>query len=536
MTFKDIDVQQPVTGKEFFDREEILGKLVAGGQNIALIGTRKAGKTSLLRQFLAVQKTYLVSYYYLPFEETFDYFIFNFFNNAAVAYLRFKDRLAEVGEDAPRKQFNQLLVQLVLARPEMANYLNGLKDIDGQSRDKGYLRGAMSTLFELPYRLIEPEKKEFVVILDEFQNVAAFNGIVPDVLRQKIQEKRGVYYYLAGSEIGLMEDMVSRYKTPLFGHFTNFRVDGFSYEDARQFALTQFQKRGLIINEGLLNFLISLTGGFPFYIRVLVYELSSLLVKGKKEFVDQGDIKAALGKSLFSQQGRLYKHFEETLDVSLQRRRSGRFYQILKAVAQGPIGITEVAELTGLKVTSLPTYIDGLLKTELIAKKDGRYFVRDTLMRFWLNAGLSLQESSILDPQEKLDTFNQKTKELFDRLKTDLGIAREAQVREIFVLSGDYQRVRGGFIEGRELDIIGENEKSFLLGEIESKNVVKGDVERFLGKTRKIKVRVDRKIFVALMGMEKDAWSLAGAEKVEVWDLARVNKERQKHKLVPLRL
>lgn len=422
MKTKDIDVQQPVTGEEFFDREEVLRKLVDGGQNIALIGPRKAGKTSLLQQFLTVQKTYIASYYYIPFEETFDYFIFNFFNNIAVAYLKFKNKLTDVRENVPKRQFNQLLVQLELAKPEIASYLNGLKEIDGQSRNKGYLRGAIAVLFELPYLLIKKEKKEFVVILDEFQNVASFNSIIPDVLRQKIQEKKGVYYYLAGSEIGLMEDMINRYKTPLFGHFTNFRVDDFSYQDARQFALAQCKKRGLIINEGLLNFLISLTGGFPFYIRILVYELSSLLNKEKKEFVDKKDIKMALRKSLFHQQGRLYKHFEETLDVNLQRRRSGRFYQILKAIAQKPMGVTEAAELTGLKVTSMPAYIDGLLKTELIVRKDSQYFIKDTLMRFWLNAGFSIQESSILDTQKKLDTFNQKIKEFFNSLKTELGV------------------------------------------------------------------------------------------------------------------
>jgi len=536
MKLKDIDVQQPVTGKEFFDREEVLQKLVDGGQNIALVGARKAGKTSILQQFLTVQKVYIASYYYIPFEETFDYFIFNFFNNIAVAYLKFKNKLAEVGEDIPKKQFNQLLIQLELAKPEIANYLNELKDINGQSRNKGYLRGAVSTLFELPYLLIKKEKKEFIIILDEFQNVASFNGIIPDVLRQKIQEKRGVYYYLAGSEIGLIEDMINRYKTPLFGHFTNFRVDYFSYENARQFALAQCKKRGLIINEGLLNFLISLTGGFPFYIRVLVYELSSLLVKEKREFVNKKDVKIVLRKSLFGQQGRLYKHFEETLDVNLQRRRSGRFYQILKVIAQKPMGITKIAELVGLKVTSIPTYINGLLKTELIAKKDGKYFVKDTLMRFWLNAGLSLQENSILDAQKKLDTFNQKIKEFFDSLKTELGIAREAQIREVFILSGSYQRVRGGFIEGQELDIIAENEKGYLLGEIKTRNVVENDIKRFLDKIKKTKTKIDRKIFVALMGIEKKALNLSKAENIEVWDLYRVNRERKKYKLALLKL
>lgn len=533
---KEIEVQQPVTGKEFFDREEVLEKLVKGGQNIALIGVRKAGKTSIFKQFLATQSRFIASYYYIPFVETFDYFIFNFFNSIAFAYLKFKGKLTEIKEETPRGQFNQLLLQLKFIRPDLANYLNEVQNLDGQSKNKGYLRGAVKALFELPYLLISKEKQEFVVILDEFQNIASFNGVIADVLREKIQEKRGVYYYLAGSEIGLMEDMVGRYKTPLFGHFTNFRIDCFSYEDARQFILAQCKGRELLINEGVLNFLVSLTGGFPFYNRVLIYEFSSLLAKEKRAFIEKGDIKTVFEKSLFNQQGRLYKYFEESIDVSLQRRRSGRFYQILKAIASKETGITKIAQITGLRVTSIPTYLDALLKTELVIKQDGKYLIKDTLMKFWLNAGLGFQESSVIDTQTKLDNFNQKTKEFFESLKTELGIAREAQIREIFILSGDHQRVRGGYIDGQELDIIAENEKGYLLGEIKSKNTVRGDIINFLDKIKKIKVKIEKMIFIALMGIEKEALSIAEKEKVEVWDLAKVNQERQKYKLAPLKL
>lgn len=533
---KEPNLQQPVTGKEFFDREEILEKLIEGKQNIALIGTRKAGKTSLLRQFLTTQRKYIASYYYIPFEETLFYFNFNFFNSIVTAYLKFKNKFTEIGEETPKGQFNQLLLQLRLAKPDLTDYLAELRGLEGQGKGKGYLRGVISAFLELPYLLVKDEKKEFVVVLDEFQNVAVFNSLVPDVLRQKIQEKKGVYYYLAGSEVGLMEEMISRHKTPLFGHFTNFRVGYFSYEDARQFALAEGKERGLIINEGLLNFLVSLTGGFPFYVRILIYELSDVLVKEKREFVEKRDIINILRKNLFSQQGRLYKHFEETLDINLRRKRSGRFYQILKAIAAKPIGISEIANLTGIRVTSIPTYIDGLLKTELIAKKDSKYFVKDTLTRFWLNAGLGLQESSILDTEKKLETFNQKTKELFESLKAELGIAREAQIREIFILSGKYQRVRGGHLNGQELDVIAEGEKGYLLGEIKTKNVVKEDVKKFLEKIKKTRVKAKRKVFVVLMGIEKEARILAKAKRVEIWGLEKVNQERQKYKLTPLKL
>jgi hypothetical protein len=43
-----IDTQTPVTGDEFFNRSEILERLLSTGRNYALIVLRKSDKTSIL--------------------------------------------------------------------------------------------------------------------------------------------------------------------------------------------------------------------------------------------------------------------------------------------------------------------------------------------------------------------------------------------------------------------------------------------------------------------------------------------------------
>jgi len=40
-----------------------------------------------------------------------------------------------------------------------------------------------------------------------------------DLLRQKIQTQRGVYYVVAGSAIGMMQGILTSSASPLFGHF-----------------------------------------------------------------------------------------------------------------------------------------------------------------------------------------------------------------------------------------------------------------------------------------------------------------------------
>jgi AAA+ ATPase superfamily predicted ATPase len=51
MCLQIIDTQTPVTGDEFFNRSEILERLLSTGRNYALSGLRKSGKTSILYEF-----------------------------------------------------------------------------------------------------------------------------------------------------------------------------------------------------------------------------------------------------------------------------------------------------------------------------------------------------------------------------------------------------------------------------------------------------------------------------------------------------
>lgn len=529
--------QRPVTGKDFFDREEILKILQEGKQNIALVGVRKAGKTSLLRQFIKKESAdSIICYYSVPFEETLDYFVIRYFNVVASSYLKFKKANLVSFADTPIQTFRELTKEISKLQPSLIPYLTRLQTVKLQSKNKGHLRSVLEIFLEFPYLLAEIEGKEITIILDEFQNIAVLDKIFPDVLRQKIQEKENVFYYVAGSEISMMEDILNSYGAPLFGHFNNLKVDYFSYENARQFVLTLLKKENILINEMLLNYLILLTGGFPYTLSILVSGLVQKAQQNNAIVITKTDLLEVLQQNLFYEQGQLYIYFEKTVKLSLQRRRSGRYYEILKALSSQAMGITQLSKATGIEVTSLPKYVDGLLKTELIAKKNEAYFVKDSLMTFWLNAGLQTKENPILEVADKLTSFQQKLGQLVNSLKGELGIARESQVREVFVLSGRYQRVWGGKIAGQELDIIAQNKEGYLLGEIKINNVTVAQIKKFLEKVKKTKLPVSKKIFVTFMNTDQAAKKLAQSENIKLWDINKVNQERKKYKLAQIKV
>ncbi|HIE28301.1 TPA: hypothetical protein EYP66_13535 [Candidatus Poribacteria bacterium] len=114
--------------------------------------------------------------------------------------------------------------------------------------------------FKLPAALVADENASFMVMLDEFQNVTALSLPVIDVLRRQIMAETKVNYLVAGSEVGMMWDILESGAAPLYGHFSIHRVGTFTIDQSRAYILSVLKKHGLVIGEMGLSFLVTLTG------------------------------------------------------------------------------------------------------------------------------------------------------------------------------------------------------------------------------------------------------------------------------------
>ena len=119
--------------------------------------------------------------------------------------------------------------------------------------------------------------------------------------------------------------------------------------------------------------------------------------------------------------------------------------------------------------------------------------------------------------------------------KTELGTARESQIREIFSRMGRFERVSNGELEGNGFDLICNSKGKHWLGEIKIKPVDSPAVDSFNRKCKDVK-SVEKKMIFALFGIDKKAALLAKDLGMEVWDLGRINRERKKYKLSKIRV
>jgi AAA+ ATPase superfamily predicted ATPase len=458
------------------------------------------------------------------FEDTASSFLIRYANVCLLSFLRWKGRDEAIFEDSP-DSLKQQIVQAVELKPALASHLFALSEALAVPPE---LKALEMTL-ALPQSLVAGQEAKMAVLIDEFQNVAFLSLPVVDFLRRRILTDTGVSYIIAGSEVGMMKEILESSQTPLLGHFDVQRVGAFSVEQSREYILKRLRDYGLVIGELGLSFLVTLTGGFPFFMNVLLaFVVRRCSEKGFSR-VSSDIILEAIEKESFQTDGMLFIHFKDTLEGTFRRRNMGRYLQIMKAIALGNPTLTAIAKGTGMRATSLPTYMDFLQLTELVKKTEAGYQLTQPYMDFWLRACYRVQESSALGGEEKLNAFRSMAQALLQSLKTQLGKAREAQIREMFFLSDEYTDTRGGMLDGEEFDLITYKEGQLLVGEVKTGDVTVADVLSFSNKVERISAsNTGGKMLFLLGTISAQAIDAAGDYGIELWDLTRINAFRRR--------
>ena len=534
----------PVRGEAFYDRDRLLDLLTREIQSflqqgprshLALIGPRKAGKTSLLfelQQRFEGQDLFMLYVYLKP--EPSRLFFHRFLISLLAGFLRRQGRPVDP-VILPTGRNLELLMQQ--AMPLLPSTVGNIMAITRQAETEEQ----MVSLFLLLGTFQQETGLPLVVMLDEFQRLAGYQ--VPDIFdhfREVMATQERVLYLIAGSAVGMMMDIVADKTAPLFGHFRIHHVGSFDYEDARFFLLDKL-KGTVNLKESHLNFLIDLTEGFPFYLDVLAHRITLLARMQGLHRAPQSLITQALVEEVFLEVGTIYQYLRETIEESIARRGMGTYLALLSAIAQGHDTVSQMARHTGMQMPAIPHYLRRMMDARLIQRREGRYLITDKLMAFWLKYVYALREESYVSELEtSLEHFKSQVDTLIAAYKSELGLAREAQVREIFARDERFANVRSGTLQGQEFDLIARRRDTgaLWLGEIKTTPLDRGDLHRFQERVNALgtDVAVEKKLAFALSGYNEAAVTYASRHDIELWDLRRVNEARARFGLHPIRL
>jgi AAA+ ATPase superfamily predicted ATPase len=392
-------IGKPAPPEEIVDRKDEVKKIVEMCANekinyaIALLGYRRIGKTTILAKAAQELDSRGVLVVYFDVKKNLGDpagFLNRLEKTVFDEYLRHMGRgkaaLGTVKNVAERafhsvtrslKGIKGVGVQLTL-KPSGEVELEPKLEF-GRSPDYGEM---FSAAFESINRVSKSVDGKVVVILDEFQDMTKLHryrglGNILDRFRDVIQNRaKNLSYVVSGSQVHLTREFLERGTALL--HFVEVDVD----ELKEPYAMELFEKycggRSLIRDkvEGGAEEAFRLVGGHPLYVMALA---------------EAWDGKSPLGdvyKELLTSPRKplsIYAEYVLTADLAEARRGEPVLRTIMRVLAAEPKSVSEVSKATRIEQAALPSYLNELIRYDLITFEARKYAVRDRIIRDYLN-------------------------------------------------------------------------------------------------------------------------------------------------------
>ncbi|MBW2975659.1 AAA family ATPase [Candidatus Woesearchaeota archaeon] len=540
----------PVSGKEFFDRNKEMAILFSTlrdfesgtKRNIAIIGLRKIGKTSLITEFIRrlnknTPSTICLSIY-LPEQNP-----HNFFRGCMGSIINELFRLMKFQPKTGTLSLENALRIIEHDFPRTALAITNL-EVFVRKRN---LEEAFSYLFDV----LEVVKKEtgnsLIVFLDEFQRLTEYERDIKspiDKFRERIMRQKEILYIISGSAVGMLNRLISSTKSPLYGHFERMYLRGFGFKDTYHFIVSK-KPITLSIGDGLIGFLYEITNGNPFYLDILVHNMVRTCGFEKKKRVSKDFVEDSLINQIFSKEGSIYSYFDSLIEQSLEKRGSTYYTEILKSIASGDRRPSEISKATNINLTTLPVYLKKLQELEIIRKSEPtkkkskitEYEFIDSLFELWIKEVYSLRDNPILkDFELKAKIFKNNISKIVNDYNTEIGKGNESRIRELFrEFDGDvvgeltipkFDSVERKDILGEEIDVFCRFAQDVWIAEVSKSNIDKSEIENIKRKIDKVKTKenISQVIVIPTKEINQEAMNLCTKYKFEIWTLGIINK------------
>lgn len=235
-------------------------------------------------------------------------------------------------------------------------------------------------------------------------------------------------YVITGSAISAIEHIVRDHQSPLFLQFRVLELHPFTPEDTQ--ALTE--KLIGRLTPSAQSAIYTYTFGHPFYITSLVERLREL-APGEAETITPALVSQAFVLEALEGRGQIYGYCRYLYDISLQHARG---YGVLKALLQilaisDGLTLTAVASRLRRQASATREYLRRLVEVDLLIERDGRYFYADPVFRYWVAQTTTGVTVDGFPRQEELRHLVAGLAERFARVSTQLGRAKESEMREL---------------------------------------------------------------------------------------------------------
>lgn len=500
-------------------------------QNIAFIGDEHVGKTAILHKFLNsfLDNRFILFYLEARVEPLFLFckrfagvLLYNFLSTSGIPLKEDLEFLIEKASAyVPRTAAKIKTILAEAARRKKENILSELLSLAG---------------------IIHQETGKFcVVIFDEFQcleNLGIKN--VYKELAQQLMIDKSTMFIIASSCPYKAKVVLSQDLSLLFGNFEVLTVEPFDIKSSDEYLKERLGGR---IDGAVRDFLVHLTGGHPFYLEVFAQLFAPL--EKKTDFcrcskVSHEELVDSLENLFFSSSGVLNQKYISYLK-RFQDSLFGRDYlAILHLISNGQNKAKDIAHILKKPLKLVNARVNYLLGVDVIVRLGDFLKISDRVFSFWLKYVYQEKINSLT-----FDALNQRTifrknieimiQEFFrssqkpvqervtellklfagDRLQLERKKITLNHFREIKPLDFDSRSLREGLI-------CRSNDSLWIFG-FKREFLTEEDISEFSRECRKYRNKLQRKIIVALKGVDANSQLKALEEKIWTWDLNSLN-------------
>ena len=359
-----------ISADYFCDREAESKQLIreiVNGNNLAIISTRRMGKTGLIQHCFHSKE--LSKEYYTFFVDIY----------ATKSLRDFIFSLSKVILESLKpfgKKAVEIFINSVLSLQAGISYdFTGTPSFNIQLGD---IQNSMATLEEI-FKYLAKADKPCIVAVDEFQQITNYSEKnVEALLRTRIQHCNNAQFIFAGSQRHTMGNMFLSASRPFYQSVSMMHLESIAIEKYIDFARNHFKKADRRITPETIRIVYDRFDGVTWYVQKTLNVLFAFTPVGATcdESMVEPAIASVVDSYRFNYQETLFRLPERQKELLVAIAKEGN----AKSITSGEF----VKRYSLTSPSSVQAAVKGLLEKDFITLFNGSYSIYDKLFEIWL--------------------------------------------------------------------------------------------------------------------------------------------------------
>lgn len=351
------------------EKKQLLS-IIKNSQSAVLYAPRRTGKTWLLEivaKEASKEKIIPVYFDLFPISS-----VIHFIESYATAIIKSIAKTSKSAQELFNTHFSFLNPQITFSKN------NWLITYNWERTDNGIKR-LFPILLALPESIAKEKKAKLVVIFDEFQEIDRLDGEKWEKeMRSIFQQQKRVSYIFSGSKTHLLVNMFTDVRRPFYQSSAMILLSEISNNNWKKFISKKLKGTNVNFIEDIIDQLILLTGGHPYYTQLLCYFVwEKCNVKG---MIISEDVTQCLTEALYNE----YPYFGQLWDglpliqkqllISIAKEGGRHIFSgdFMIANSLGPVSSIRIASIALSK------------QKEILDKVKDEYKFTDPFFRLWI--------------------------------------------------------------------------------------------------------------------------------------------------------